>query len=36
MAGVSNLTAAQLASGYSRGELSPVEVTRALLERIDA
>src|SRR3954469_17722563 len=36
MAGVSNLTAAQLASLYSRGELSPVEVTRALLERIDA
>jgi aspartyl-tRNA(Asn)/glutamyl-tRNA(Gln) amidotransferase subunit A len=36
MAGVSNLTAAQLASGYSRGELSPVEVTRALLGRIDA
>src|SRR3954466_9094630 len=36
MAGVSNLTAAQLASGYSRRELSPVEVTRALLERIDA
>src|SRR5258705_2069976 len=35
MAGVSNLTAAQLASGYSRRELSPVEVTRALLERID-
>ena len=36
MAGVSNLTAAQLASGYSRGELSPVDATRALLERIDA
>ena len=36
MAGVSNLTAAQLASGYARGELSPVEVARALLERIDA
>ena len=36
MAGVSNLTAAQLASGYSRGELSPVEVTRELLERIGA
>src|SRR6476661_5851756 len=36
MAGVSNLTAAQLASGYARGELSPVEVTRSLLERIDA
>src|ERR1044071_1842153 len=36
MAGVSNLTAAQLASGYARAELSPVEVTRELLERIDA
>src|SRR5262245_33763344 len=36
MAGVSNLTAAQLANGYARGELSPVEVARALLERIDA
>src|SRR5262249_15292392 len=36
MVGVSNLTAAQLASGYARGELSPVEVTRTLLERIDA
>jgi aspartyl-tRNA(Asn)/glutamyl-tRNA(Gln) amidotransferase subunit A len=36
MAGVSNLTAAQLASAYARGELSPVEVARALLERIDA
>src|SRR5262245_8910723 len=35
MAGVSNLTAAQLGSSYARGELSPVEVTRALLERID-
>jgi aspartyl-tRNA(Asn)/glutamyl-tRNA(Gln) amidotransferase subunit A len=36
MAGVSNLTAAQLAHGYARGGLSPVEVTRGLLERIDA
>ena len=36
MVGVSNLTAAQLERGYSRGELSPVDVTRALLERIDA
>src|SRR3954466_2366594 len=36
MAGVSNLTAAQLASGDSRRELSPVGGTRALLERIDA
>jgi len=36
MAGVSNLTAAQLASGYARAELSPVEVARELLERIDA
>jgi aspartyl-tRNA(Asn)/glutamyl-tRNA(Gln) amidotransferase subunit A len=29
------LTAAELAASYSGGELSPVEVTRALLERID-
>src|SRR6185503_19029539 len=36
MVGVSNLTAAQLERGYSRREFSPVEVTRALLERIDA
>jgi aspartyl-tRNA(Asn)/glutamyl-tRNA(Gln) amidotransferase subunit A len=35
MAGVSELTAAQLAHAYSGGALSPVEVTRALLERID-
>ena len=35
MAGVSNLSAAQLAGGYARGELSPVEVARALLDRID-
>jgi aspartyl-tRNA(Asn)/glutamyl-tRNA(Gln) amidotransferase subunit A len=36
MAGVSNLTAAQLATAYSSGELSPLDVTRELLERIDA
>jgi aspartyl-tRNA(Asn)/glutamyl-tRNA(Gln) amidotransferase subunit A len=36
MAGVSNLTAAQLATAYSSGELSPLAVTRELLERIDA
>jgi len=36
MAGVSNLTAAQLARAYSRGELSPVEATREILERIEA
>jgi aspartyl-tRNA(Asn)/glutamyl-tRNA(Gln) amidotransferase subunit A len=36
MADVWNLTAAQLARGYSEGELSPVAVTRELLERIDA
>ena len=36
MAGVSNLTAAQLARAYSRGELSPVEAAREILERIDA
>ena len=32
MAGVSNLTAAQLATAYSSGELSPLAVTRELLE----
>ena len=36
MAGVSNLTAAQLARQYAGGERSPVEVTRAILERIGA
>ena len=36
MADVWNLTAAQLAGAYSRGELSPLAVTRELLERIDA
>jgi aspartyl-tRNA(Asn)/glutamyl-tRNA(Gln) amidotransferase subunit A len=35
MAGVSNLTAAQLARAYSKGELSPPAVARELLERID-
>jgi len=36
MAGVSNLTAAQLARAYSRGDLSPVALARDMLERIDA
>src|SRR5262245_37322755 len=36
MAGVWNLTAAQLARAYANGELSPLAVTRELLERIDA
>ena len=36
MAGVWNLTAAQLTRAYSARELSPVAVTRELLERIDA
>ena len=36
MADVRNLTAAQLARAYSDGELSPLAVTRELLERIDA
>jgi aspartyl-tRNA(Asn)/glutamyl-tRNA(Gln) amidotransferase subunit A len=36
MADVWNLTAAQLAGAYTRGELSPLAVTRELLERIDA
>jgi len=36
MAGVSNLTAAQLAHAYSRADASPVEVTRELLARIEA
>src|SRR4030095_3010902 len=31
-----NLTAAQLAGAYTRSELSPLAVTRELLERIDA
>jgi aspartyl-tRNA(Asn)/glutamyl-tRNA(Gln) amidotransferase subunit A len=33
---IHELTAAELAASYSGGELSPVQVTRALLERIDA
>ncbi|HEX7248787.1 MAG TPA: amidase, partial [Burkholderiales bacterium] len=36
MSSIHELTAAELAASYSGGELSPVEVTRALLERIDA
>ena len=36
MASLHNLTAAELAARYEGGELSPVEVARALLERIDA
>jgi aspartyl-tRNA(Asn)/glutamyl-tRNA(Gln) amidotransferase subunit A len=36
MAGLSNLTAVQLERAYSSGQLSPVEVARDLLGRIDA
>ena len=36
MAALHELTAAELAASYEGGELSPVEVTRALLERIEA
>jgi len=36
MASIHELSAAELAASYSGGELSPVEATRALLERIDA
>ena len=36
MLGVSDLTAVELAHAYSSGALSPVEVTQALLERIEA
>jgi aspartyl-tRNA(Asn)/glutamyl-tRNA(Gln) amidotransferase subunit A len=36
MHAASDLTATQLSSAYARGELSPVEVARALLERIGA
>jgi hypothetical protein len=36
VSGIHELTAAELAASYSGGELSPVEVTRALLEHIDA
>mgnify|MGYP003300222503 CR=1 FL=1 len=34
MAPIHLRTAAELASAYSSGELSPVQVTRALIERI--
>ena len=36
MAAIHERSAAELAAAYSRGELSPLQVTRALLERIDA
>jgi aspartyl-tRNA(Asn)/glutamyl-tRNA(Gln) amidotransferase subunit A len=36
MASIHDLTVAELAASYSGGELSPVEVTRALFARIDA
>jgi aspartyl-tRNA(Asn)/glutamyl-tRNA(Gln) amidotransferase subunit A len=36
MAAIHELSAQQLVSAYSKGELSPVEVTRASLARIDA
>ena len=36
MSAIHEFTAAQLSSAYSRGELSPPEVTRALLARIDS
>jgi aspartyl-tRNA(Asn)/glutamyl-tRNA(Gln) amidotransferase subunit A len=36
MPSIHDLSATQLSSAYSRGELSPVEVARALLERIAA
>jgi aspartyl-tRNA(Asn)/glutamyl-tRNA(Gln) amidotransferase subunit A len=36
MAGVSNLSAGELALAYARGELSPVAAARELFERIDA
>jgi aspartyl-tRNA(Asn)/glutamyl-tRNA(Gln) amidotransferase subunit A len=36
MANLHDLTAAELAARYESGDLSPVEATRALLERIDA
>ncbi|HJS38038.1 MAG TPA: amidase [Burkholderiales bacterium] len=36
MADLHELSAAELAASYEGGELSPVDVTRALLERIDA
>ncbi len=36
MASIHELSAAELAASYEGGELSPVEVTRALLDHIDA
>src|SRR5688572_4570821 len=36
MAAIHERSAAELTAAYSRGELSPLQVTRALLERIDA
>ena len=36
MAAIHERSAAELAAAYASGELSPVEATRALLERIDA
>ena len=36
MAAIHERSAAELAAAYSRGELSPVQVARALLERIEA
>jgi aspartyl-tRNA(Asn)/glutamyl-tRNA(Gln) amidotransferase subunit A len=36
MAAIHERSAAELASAYARGELSPLHATRALLERIDA
>ena len=36
MAAIHERSAAELSAAYSRGELSPLEVTRALLERIEA
>jgi aspartyl-tRNA(Asn)/glutamyl-tRNA(Gln) amidotransferase subunit A len=36
MAAIHERGAAELSAAYSRGELSPLEVTRALLERIEA
>ena len=36
MAAIHERSAAELSAAYSRGELSPLQVTRALLERIEA
>lgn len=36
MAGTNALSAAQMVAGFERGDLSPVEVTRDVLDRIDA